>query len=162
MGKVFYDFNCLLTCKKLHPYLIILNYRQGLGERKKRSKQIDLKCTTFTILKVNIAITNEILKACLVLLLIQQKIQLIHSSQHLILFTISDEAKERDAARHLAGEMKRRIEKQAKKKRERMDFEETDVSSINKRNKRFNQKISRNFDKHTAEIRQNLERGTAL
>lgn len=76
--------------------------------------------------------------------------------------TIAGEAKERDGARHLAGEMKRRIEKQAKKKRERMDFEETDVSSINQRNKRFNQKISRNFDKHTAEIRQNLERGTAL
>jgi pre-mRNA-splicing factor SYF2 len=76
--------------------------------------------------------------------------------------TIADEAKERDGARHLAGEMKRRIEKQAKKKRERMDFEETDISSINKRNKRFNQKISRSFDKHTAGIRQDLERGTAL
>jgi pre-mRNA-splicing factor SYF2 len=76
--------------------------------------------------------------------------------------TVADDAKERNGARHLSGEMKRRIEKQAKKKRERMDFEETDVSSINKRNKRFNQKISRNFDKHTAEIRQNLERGTAL
>lgn len=43
-----------------------------------------------------------------------------------------------------------------------MEFEQADVSYINQRNKRFNQKISRNFDKHTAEIRQNLERGTAL
>ena len=74
----------------------------------------------------------------------------------------SDEARERQGARNLANEMKRRIEKQAKKKRERMDFEETDVSYINKRNKMFNKKIARNFDKHTAEIRQNLERGTAL
>ncbi|CAJ1969686.1 unnamed protein product [Cylindrotheca closterium] len=74
----------------------------------------------------------------------------------------SDEARERAGARNLATEMKRRIEKQAKKKRERMEFEETDVSYINSRNKRFNQKISRNFDKSTAEIRQNLERGTAL
>mmetsp|Transcript_20231 Transcript_20231/g.49626 ORF Transcript_20231/g.49626 Transcript_20231/m.49626 type:complete len:446 (-) Transcript_20231:165-1502(-) len=73
----------------------------------------------------------------------------------------SDEAREREGARNLANEMKRRVEKQ-KKKRERMEFEETDVSYINNRNKRFNQKISRNFDKHTAEIRQNLERGTAL
>eukprot|EP00980_Cylindrotheca_fusiformis_P006264 scaffold1340_cov122-Cylindrotheca_fusiformis.AAC.7 len=74
----------------------------------------------------------------------------------------SDEKREREGARNLANEMKRRIEKQAKKKRDRMEFEETDVSYINNRNKRFNQKISRNFDKHTAEIRQNLERGTAL
>ena len=73
----------------------------------------------------------------------------------------SDEARERLGARKLADEMKRRIEKQ-KKKRERVEFEETDVTYINKRNKRFNEKISRNFDKHTAEIRQNLERGTAL
>jgi len=74
----------------------------------------------------------------------------------------ADEARDRQGARNLANEMKRRVEKQVKKKRERMEFEETDVTYINKRNKRFNQKISRNFDKHTAEIRQNLERGTAL
>jgi hypothetical protein len=73
-----------------------------------------------------------------------------------------NKAHEREGARNIASEMKRRIEKQAKKKRERVDFEETDVSYINNRNKKFNQKISRNFDKHTAEIRQNLERGTAL
>lgn len=73
----------------------------------------------------------------------------------------SDESREREGARNLANEMKRRIEKQ-KSKRARVEFEQEDVSYINQRNKRFNQKISRNFDKHTAEIRQNLERGTAL
>lgn len=78
------------------------------------------------------------------------------------IMSVADEAREREGARNLANEMKRRIEKQAKKKRERMEFEESDVTYINKRNKRFNEKISRNFDKHTAEIRQNLERGTAL
>jgi len=69
---------------------------------------------------------------------------------------------ERDGARRLAHELKRRIDKQSKKKRNRLDFEATDVSYINERNKRFNEKIGRNFDEHTAEIRQNLERGTAL
>lgn len=73
----------------------------------------------------------------------------------------SDEQREREGARNLANELKRRIEKQ-KKKRNRLDFEQEDVTWINKRNKMFNQKISRNFDKATAEIRQNLERGTAL
>ncbi|KAG7370623.1 peptidylprolyl isomerase [Nitzschia inconspicua] len=73
----------------------------------------------------------------------------------------SDVKREREGARNLANELKRRIEKQ-KSKRDRMEFEGEDVSYINERNKRFNQKISRNFDKATAEIRQNLERGTAL
>lgn len=69
--------------------------------------------------------------------------------------------KEREGARRMANELYRRIEKQ-KNKRDRLELEETDVSYINKRNKRYNQKISRNYDKSTAEIKQNLERGTAL
>jgi len=75
----------------------------------------------------------------------------------------SDEKRERAGARNLANELRRRIEKQKEKnKRNRLEFEGEDVTWINQRNKRFNQKISRNFDKHTAEIKQNLERGTAL
>ena len=67
----------------------------------------------------------------------------------------------RDGAKRLANEMKRRHEKKANQKR-KIEFDETDVSYINDRNKKFNRKIGRNFDEHTAEIRQNLERGTAL
>lgn len=70
--------------------------------------------------------------------------------------------RERNGAKRLADEMKRRADKSEKRKQKEMDFEGTDVSYINKRNKHFNEKISRNYDKHTAEIRQNLERGTAL
>jgi pre-mRNA-splicing factor SYF2 len=73
-----------------------------------------------------------------------------------------EDAQERDGARRLANEMKRRIAKKEKSKRKRDDFDATDVSYINQRNKRFNEKISRNYDQATAEIRQNLERGTAL
>ena len=72
-----------------------------------------------------------------------------------------DQDKEREGARRLANELHRRIQKAAKK-RNRMEFNETDVTSINKRNKLFNKKISRNYDRASAEIKQNLERGTAL
>lgn len=68
---------------------------------------------------------------------------------------------EREGARRLADEMRRRAEKKSNKK-QKLEFDAADVTSINDRNKRFNQKIGRNFDKHTAEIRQNLERGTAM
>lgn len=37
-----------------------------------------------------------------------------------------------------------------------------DISWINEKNRKFNQKISRFYDKYTKEIRENLERGTAL
>lgn len=79
----------------------------------------------------------------------------------MIASTTAQERTEREGIRHLAKELQRRIEKQNNSKR-KIEFEEAVVSYINQRNKRTNEKISRNFDKHTAEIRQNLERGTAL
>jgi cyclophilin family peptidyl-prolyl cis-trans isomerase len=72
-----------------------------------------------------------------------------------------DSKQQAQGAKQLALELKRRQEKQAKK-RAAPEFEGSDVSYINQRNKRFNQKISRNYDESTAEIKQNLERGTAL
>lgn len=44
--------------------------------------------------------------------------------------------------------------------RRRVFDEEADVSYINERNRIYNQKLERSFD--TREIKQNLERGTAL
>jgi hypothetical protein len=74
-----------------------------------------------------------------------------------------DASSERAGARRLASELHRRQAKtEARRKRKSVEFDAADVSGINQRNKRFNEKISRNFDAHTAEIRQNLERGTAL
>lgn len=40
--------------------------------------------------------------------------------------------------------------------------ESDDISWINEKNRVFNQKIARFYDKYTKEIRENLERGTAL
>jgi len=72
-----------------------------------------------------------------------------------------DPEKEREGARRLANELHRRIQKSVKK-RNRIEFAEEDVTYINKRNKEFNRKISRNYDRATAEIKHSLERGTAL
>ncbi len=56
--------------------------------------------------------------------------------------------------------------KQGKRKeafsRRRTENSATDIDYINDRNKHFNKKIKRAYDKYTVEIRQNLERGTAL
>ncbi|KAL7475115.1 hypothetical protein ACHAWX_000052, partial [Stephanocyclus meneghinianus] len=68
---------------------------------------------------------------------------------------------EKDGTKRLANEMRRHEKKQANK-RDRPEFDAYDVSYINERNKRFNEKILRNYDEHTAEIRQNLKRSTAL
>eukprot|EP01105_Mastigella_eilhardi_P023452 TRINITY_DN5910_c0_g2_i1.p1 TRINITY_DN5910_c0_g2~~TRINITY_DN5910_c0_g2_i1.p1 ORF type:complete len:267 (-),score=92.76 TRINITY_DN5910_c0_g2_i1:80-880(-) len=46
--------------------------------------------------------------------------------------------------------------------RRRAFYEGADITYINERNRNFNRKIARAYDDYTAEIRQNLERGTAL
>lgn len=53
-------------------------------------------------------------------------------------------------------------ERRKKFSRRRMDIEASDVDYINDKNESFNKKIKRAFDKYTVEIRQNLERGTAI
>jgi len=62
--------------------------------------------------------------------------------------------------RRMAEELKDRAK--VSKRRHRTELEGEDVTSINERNKVFNKKIKRVYDKYTTEIRQNLERGTAL
>lgn len=58
------------------------------------------------------------------------------------------------------------IEKQREKRkdfsRRRAFYEDKDVDFINERNRVFNEKLQRYFDKHSADIKANLERGTAL
>ena len=56
-------------------------------------------------------------------------------------------------------------ERGAKRKefsRRRKYHEDKDIDSINDRNEHFNRKIERAFGKYTVEIKNNLERGTAL
>ena len=55
-----------------------------------------------------------------------------------------------------------RIDKRSKYSRRRAVNEEADVDYINDRNMRFNQKAARFYDEYTSEIKQNLERGTAV
>lgn len=55
-----------------------------------------------------------------------------------------------------------RVEKRSKYSRRRGVNEDSDVDYINDRNMRFNKKAARFYDEYTAEIKQNLERGTAV
>jgi t-SNARE complex subunit (syntaxin) len=62
----------------------------------------------------------------------------------------------------LARDMEQHQENRRKLSRRRMTLEASDVDYINDKNEAFNKKIKRSFDKYTVEIRQNLERGTAI
>jgi pre-mRNA-splicing factor SYF2 len=62
----------------------------------------------------------------------------------------------------MAKELLDREQKRQEFSRRRKFREEKDIDSINDRNEHFNKKIERAFGKYTLEIKNNLERGTAL
>ena len=62
----------------------------------------------------------------------------------------------------VAGEILERELMHKKFSRRRTAREGEDVDFINDRNKVFNKKLKRSYDKYTVEIRQNFERGTAI
>eukprot|EP00270_Netrium_digitus_P005579 TRINITY_DN1745_c0_g1_i8.p1 TRINITY_DN1745_c0_g1~~TRINITY_DN1745_c0_g1_i8.p1 ORF type:complete len:300 (+),score=129.02 TRINITY_DN1745_c0_g1_i8:311-1210(+) len=59
-------------------------------------------------------------------------------------------------------ELQHRTQKRKEFSRRRKFYDEKDIDSINERNQHFNRKIERAFGKYTVEIKNNLERGTAL
>ncbi|XP_049596556.1 pre-mRNA-splicing factor syf2 isoform X1 [Syngnathus scovelli] len=59
-------------------------------------------------------------------------------------------------------DVEKQIEKRAKYSRRRAYNDDADIDYINERNAKFNQKAERYYGKYTAEIKQNLERGTAV
>ncbi|KAI0603396.1 SYF2 splicing factor-domain-containing protein [Biscogniauxia sp. FL1348] len=71
---------------------------------------------------------------------------------------------DRAAVDRLVGDLKKAEETRLRKRRERMaqNGDDADVTYINEKNKQFNQKLSRFYNKYTAEIRDSFERGTMV
>ncbi|KAL1971633.1 hypothetical protein VTN31DRAFT_2254 [Thermomyces dupontii] len=69
---------------------------------------------------------------------------------------------DRAAVDKLVNNLKKAEEIRLKKRRERRGDDEPDVTYINEKNKQFNQKLARFYNKYTTEIRDSFERGTAL
>lgn len=55
-----------------------------------------------------------------------------------------------------------RIDKRSKYSRRRAYNDDADIDYINERNAKFNKKAERFYGKYAGEIKQNLERGTAV
>lgn len=67
-----------------------------------------------------------------------------------------------DKIERMVKELKDREERRKSFSRRRRFHDEKDIDSINDRNEHFNKKIERAYGKYTVDIKNNLERGTAL
>ncbi|XP_033967747.1 pre-mRNA-splicing factor syf2 [Pseudochaenichthys georgianus] len=68
----------------------------------------------------------------------------------------------KDGIDRMVDDVEKQIEKRAKYSRRRAYNDDADIDYINERNAKFNKKAERFYGKYTAEIKQNLERGTAV
>ena len=62
----------------------------------------------------------------------------------------------------MVNDLNKQIEKREKFSRRRTHNDEADIDYINERNMKFNKKLERFYGQYTSEIKQNLERGTAI
>ena len=62
----------------------------------------------------------------------------------------------------MASEIANRSEKRKEFSRRRTFMEDEEVDYINERNRVFNKKVQRHFQRYAQEIKANLERGSAL
>ncbi|RDX42867.1 SYF2-domain-containing protein [Lentinus brumalis] len=74
----------------------------------------------------------------------------------------ADNKPSEEAIDRVIGKINKDVDKKSKFSRKRHNEDEGDVTYINERNRVFNKKIARYYDKYTAEIRASFERGTAL
>lgn len=63
---------------------------------------------------------------------------------------------------NMVKDLDRQIMKRKSFSRRRTHNDDADIDYINEKNARFNKKLERFYGEHTAEIKQNLERGTAI
>ncbi|KAK5990159.1 Pre-mRNA-splicing factor syf2 [Cladobotryum mycophilum] len=78
--------------------------------------------------------------------------------------TFTQNRPDKEAIDRLVKDLERAEEMRLKKRKERMakNGEDGDITYINEKNKQFNQKLSRFYNKYTAEIRDSFERGTMI
>ncbi|GAB6025085.1 pre-mRNA-splicing factor syf2 [Chamberlinius hualienensis] len=68
----------------------------------------------------------------------------------------------KEAVERMVEDLEKQIGKRAKFSRRRLYNDDADIDYINERNRIFNEKLERNYGQYTSEIKQNLERGTAV
>lgn len=68
----------------------------------------------------------------------------------------------KEAIDRMAEDVEKQIAKRDKYSRRRAHNDDADIDYINDRNMKFNQKLERFYGKYTKDIKDNLERGTAI
>lgn len=83
-----------------------------------------------------------------------------YGGKHVIIHGLHEDRPQ--AVDNMVKDLEAQISKRDKYSRRRTHNDDADIDYINERNAKFNKKLDRFYGEHTAEIKQNLERGTAV
>ncbi|XP_017785583.1 PREDICTED: pre-mRNA-splicing factor Syf2 [Nicrophorus vespilloides] len=83
-----------------------------------------------------------------------------YGGKHVIIHGLHEDRPQ--AVDNMVKDLENQISKREKFSRRRTHNDDADIDYINERNAKFNKKLDRFYGEHTAEIKQNLERGTAV
>ncbi|KAF2882546.1 hypothetical protein ILUMI_23624 [Ignelater luminosus] len=83
-----------------------------------------------------------------------------YGGRNVIIHGLHEDRKE--AIDNMVKDLEEQITKRERYSRRRTHNDDADIDYINERNAKFNKKLERFYGEHTAEIKQNLERGTAV
>jgi len=86
--------------------------------------------------------------------------QLFYANQNSLIHGSHKDSKE--AIDRMVEDINKQIDKRSKYSRRRRFDDDADIDYINERNMKFNKKLERFYGQYTTEIKQNLERGTAV
>ena len=86
--------------------------------------------------------------------------ELFYANQNTIIQGTQKDSKE--SIDKMVEDLNKQIEKRSKYSRRRRYDDDADIDYINERNMKFNKKLDRFYGQYTQEIKQNLERGTAV
>jgi len=92
----------------------------------------------------------------------EQQLAADHLYRHANTLIYGDNKPSEEAIDKVVSKINQDVDKKRKFSRKRANEDEGDITYINERNRVFNKKIARFYDKYTTEIRASFERGTAL
>ncbi|CAH0725529.1 unnamed protein product, partial [Brenthis ino] len=133
-------------------------------ERKKKKKNPDQGFSTYE--QATVRQHNRLIKSMPIMDVEQYEKQkqkygdAFYGGPNVIIHGMHEDKK--DAIDKMVNDLEGQIAKRAKYSRRRTHNDDADIDYINERNAKFNKKLERFYGEHTAEIKQNLERGTAI
>lgn len=152
---IFHQIVCLL-------FYILLDYNQVATKKyKKQINELKPDLAAYNEQKAAAIASSSLIKAEDGQIVPVDTESSFYRDANSLQYASVDNQPNREAIDRVVADVNKTIARREKSSRQKTINDEDDITYINERNRRFNEKIGRFYDKYTKEIKENFERGTA-